>query len=405
MEPFISVGEPLHNVLSGDLRSPGHKYQQKSKSKTPSKLHIGEILKGEILETHDYGIATVKLPIGILKAELAGNLRKGDELIFFVQEVEPSLILKIHSVAPTKSGKELEIREIIRILDLSENNFFIKSIEFLKQRRQFINRDECISLFEMFSELEANNYADISGTTLLTTLLFYMDNKLDFSAESFQRTKYAFVNKDMVEKILNILKSKVENYTSQELLAIKSYLDSITDDFAHQNFFLIKENTFAINIINLYKANQTQIGTIPAEIAKEINYLAKYLNAIEIVRIVLLSNGKPYKLRIPHIANSQISIAEVLCDIFGSPAKYITELSDNIKIQIELSDAKANNSKANIIVFAAAKDAMIDNYIEKMKIAFAPDAEQVNIEFRNLKLLNKYSEGESTSYKNVTFVV
>ena len=128
MEPFISVGEPLHNVLSGDLRSSGHKYQQKSKSKTPSKLHIGEILKGEILETHEYGIATVKLPIGILKAQLAGNLRKGDELIFFVQQVEPSLILKIHSLAPTKSGKELDIREIIRILDLSDNSFFIKLI-------------------------------------------------------------------------------------------------------------------------------------------------------------------------------------------------------------------------------------------------------------------------------------
>lgn len=405
MEPFISVGEPLHNVLSGEMRGSGHKYQQKSKSKTPSKLHIGEILKGEILETHDYGIATVKLPIGILKAELAGNLRKGDELIFFVQEVEPSLILKIHSVAPTKSGKELDIREIIRILDLSENNFFIKSIEFLKQRRQFINRDECISLFEMFSELESNSYTDISGNTLLTTLLFYMDNKLDFSAESFQRTKYSFVSKDMVEKILNTLKSKIDNLTNKELLAIKSQLDSITEDFAHQEFFLIKENTFAINIVNLYKANQTQIGTIPAEIAKEITFLAKYLNAIEIVRIVLLSNGKPYKLRIPHLENSQISIAEVLCDIFGSPAKYIIELSDNIKIQIELSDAKSNNSKANIIVFAAAKDAMIDNYIEKMKIAFAPNAEQVNIEFRNLKLLNKYSEGESSSYKNVTFVV
>lgn len=405
MEPFISVGEPLHNVLSGDLRSSGHKYQQKSKSKTPSKLHIGEILKGEILETHEYGIATVKLPIGILKAELAGNLRKGDELIFFVQEVEPSLILKIHSVAPTKSGKELEIREIIRILDLSENNFFIKSIEFLKLRRQFINRDECISLFEMFSELDSNSYADISGTTLLTTLLFFLDNKLDFTAESFHRIKYSFVSKDIVEKILNNLKSKIENYTSQELFAIKLQLDSITDDFAHQEFFLIKENTFAVNIINLYKANQAQSGTIPADIVKEITYLAKYLNAIEIVRIVLLSNGKPYRLRIPYLENSQISVAEVLCDIFGSPAKFIMELSDNIKIQIELNDVKANNSKANIIVFAAVKDSIIDNYIEKMKIAFAPDAEQVNIEFRNLKLLNKYSEGESTSYKNVTFVV
>lgn len=405
MEPFISVGEPLHNVLSGDLRSSGHKYQQKSKSKTPSKLHIGEILKGEILETHEYGIATVKLPIGILKAELAGNLHKGDELIFFVQQVEPSLILKIHSVAPTKSGKELDIREIIRILDLSDNNFFIKSIEFLKQRRQFINRDECISLFEMFGELEAIDYADISGTTLLATLLFFMDNKLDFSANSFQRIKYAFVSKDILEKILNTLKSKIENNTSQELFAIKSQLDSLSDGFAHQEFFLIKENTFALNIINLYKANQTQSGTIPAEIAKEITYLSKYINAIEIVRIVLLSNGKPYKLRIPHLVNSQICIAEVLCDIFGSPANYIMELTDNIKIRIELYDAKAENSKANIIVFAAAKDAKIDNYIEKMKIAFAPDAEQVNIEFRSLKLLNKYSEGESTSYKNVTFVV
>ena len=182
-------------------------------------------------------------------------------------------------------------------------------------------------------------------------------------------------------------------------------MNSITEGFDHQEFFLIKENTFALNIINLYKANQTQSSTIPAEIAKEITYLSKYLNAIEIVRIVLLSNGKPYKLRIPHLVNSQICIAEVLCDIFGSPANYIMELTDNIKIRIELCDAKAENSKANIIVFAAAKDAKIDNYIEQMKIVFAPDAEQVNIEFRSLKLLNKYSEGESTSYKNVTFVV
>ena len=257
----------------------------------------------------------------------------------------------------------------------------------------------------MFSELESNSYADISGTTLLTTLLFFMDNKLDFTAESFYRIKYSFVSKDILEKILNNLKSKIENYTSQELLAIKLQLDSITDDFAHQEFFLIKENTFAVNIINLYKAHQAQSGTIPADIVKEITYLAKYLNAIEIVRIVQLSNSKPYKLRIPHLENSQISVAEVLCDIFGSPAKFIMELSDNIKIQIELNDVKTNNSKANIIVFAAVKDSIIDNYIEKMKIAFAPNAEQVNIEFRNLKLLNKYSEGESTSYKNVTFVV
>lgn len=390
----------------------GYSYTKKNKSSSASRLRVGEIMQGEILQTFGDGIAKVKLPPGVMKAQLTDNLQTGDELVFVVHQVEKGLVLKIHSVSSIYKGENREISEIIRILNLQNTNFYQKAITFLRKRRQYIYREECMQLLYNFNKLSPFDYNDVSGKTIFKNLLFFIDNKIEMTQSLFRKTKFAFSNRNVIEKSLNSLKNELnikysndieiinnnQNYLEyySTLKLIQTQLNAIRDNLNMQNFFLIKEESFASNIIKLF----TQNVKYNPEITKEINYIAKYINAIEIVRIVQKTARKPYKIRVPYIELNQIKIVDILFDIFGKNIRYVFNLSAKFSVQVE---SKGNFH--NIIIYSNEENLYIYNFIDKIKSILTKENINSLVEIRDLSQLNKYPEADTILLRNQTFVV
>lgn len=372
--------------------------QSPTKAVDVNKLRIGEVMKGEVLETYGKGIAKVKLPAGILRAQLTDNLRAGDQLMFVVFQVQKGLVLKIHSVASSIQGEHRPIEELIRILNLPSNPFFSKSIQFLRRRRQYIYREECLLLSFLFNKLHPSDFSDIPGKVLFKNLIFFNDHNIEMSRELFNKTKYAFISSNRIEEKLNDLLHNLDSSNYPACEGIHRQMKAIKDNLALQNFFLIKRGTFALEIINLFKQKQNgEIDNLP----DEINFLARYINAIEIVRIIQRSSGRPYKIRVPYTEDGRIRIVDILFDIFGKSSRYIFNLSDKYSVQAEI-----NPAATNIMLFARPEDLPhTTEFIEEIIEAFAKQGTNIKIESRELSQLNKYPESEIILLKNRTFVV
>lgn len=137
-------------------------------------FRIGEILRGKIIEVISPQQAVISLPNGTFTAEISGRFQSGDELFFRVQAVDPSLVLKIHSVFVTKDNKKLPTNELIRILDLPKTPLFESIVERTKERANVILRDELISQAKY-----ANNLLENNPKTNLSLILYFIDFALE----------------------------------------------------------------------------------------------------------------------------------------------------------------------------------------------------------------------------------
>lgn len=120
------------------------------------KLKVGEIVLGTIVEIVSNEIAKVKLPMGTFSAVLHNRLRPGDTLFLYVAEIEPQLVLKVHSVSTTQAGRLRASPEIARILDLPDKQVIIDIIEFLSKKKSTILRSEIINFSSLLEKLNFN---------------------------------------------------------------------------------------------------------------------------------------------------------------------------------------------------------------------------------------------------------
>lgn len=128
------------------------------KPKPPLKFRAGEIVKGVIISIHEAGFAEVRLPNGTFTAEIKGRLKAGDSLFFLVKAVNPGLVLTIHSVSYSISGKDLELKDIIRVLDLPESQASNEIVEYLKTKNSTILRQDCINIYSVLTKLDKNAF-------------------------------------------------------------------------------------------------------------------------------------------------------------------------------------------------------------------------------------------------------
>jgi len=120
------------------------------------KLKVGEIVLGTVMEIVSNEIAKVKLPMGTFTAVLHKRLCPGDTLFLLVAEIEPQLVLKVHSVSTTQAGRLRASPEIARILDLPEKQLIIDIIEYLSKKKSTILRSEIINFSSILDKLNFN---------------------------------------------------------------------------------------------------------------------------------------------------------------------------------------------------------------------------------------------------------
>lgn len=195
------------------------------------RLRVGEILQGLILENPVENIAEVRLPVGIFRAYLQGNLQKGDELFFKIDSVEPSLILKIHSVYIYKLNIKYSEKEIIRILDLPDNDVFIKLINEYSNIKSMLIRDEILLSYNLLDKYFINNNAVNLNEDIIRTAIFFIETNINDSKEDIELIYNYFKNKTSylqgLENIKNNIHKLNKNLETQFLNFLNNNSNSI----------------------------------------------------------------------------------------------------------------------------------------------------------------------------------
>lgn len=402
MDFSTTMGNPIPQYNSDEKRKGNYYYKKQTKETQPNKLKLGEIVKGEILDKHFDTIATVKLPIGTLRAELSGKLEKGDVLHFIVQEIEPTLVLKVYSVQVQFKSHSLLTDSIIRILDLPSNKFFISFIEHIKTKRNIILRDFAFSAYDSFMKLTDADYKTIPAKVLFDCLAFFADSNLEFSKNAFNEIKFAFFSINYIAKQLKKLEDKFKDYNSVNLLNYKRKIDAIDNSLKAKNFFTIQPDAFCTDILTLevVESQGTPKEKEIVEIIKEIYFISI---AKEAVKVLLLGSGAVYSIIIPYRDGDIFKIVEIYCDIFSSPPKY--------KFSAEISEQKINviiefyKETAKIKIYTKNKSEDLLKYVENMKNEIIDKKINCSVEFYQTADINIYSDMESGTTKNKTYVI
>lgn len=174
------------------------------------RLRVAEILQGLILENPVENIAEVRLPVGIFRAYLQGNLKKGDELFFKIDSVQPNLILKIHSVYLYKLNKKYSEKEIIRILDLPENDLFIKLINEYSNIKSILIRDEILLSYNLLNKYFINNNENNSNEDTIRTAIFFIETNINDNREDIELIYNYFKNKTSYLQGLENIKNNID---------------------------------------------------------------------------------------------------------------------------------------------------------------------------------------------------
>ncbi|ROL57286.1 hypothetical protein D9V84_04655 [Bacteroidetes/Chlorobi group bacterium Naka2016] len=270
-------------------------------------FRIGEILRGKIIEVISPQQAVISLPNGTFTAEISGRFQSGDELFFRVQAVDPSLVLKIHSVFVTKDNKKLPTNELIRILDLPKTPLFESIVERTKERANVILRDELI-----LQARYANNLLENNPKTNLSLILYFIDfaleNNLEPSKEFFQHFKTLFEINDLFPKLWSIIISNIELFPDSVRRQIQTIRNSVQSNQLINIFKLLSPNFF-YNEDNLFELLLTKLdfSTLSGDIKSILESLKKWFTSFWVVNTsATLSFGTTLYFILPYIWENNI---------------------------------------------------------------------------------------------------
>jgi hypothetical protein len=216
---FIPIGN-----YNNSKKNAYYNQNKKSTASMNNSLKTGEIIRGKIIEVYEDNIALVQLPTGTFKCEIAGQLQESDILFFRVHSLDPTLVLRIHSVAVRSNNKESQTREILRILDLPNTILASKLVEYLKSIENIIKREEFFGIYKVLGELDRNELKLFSLNEIFSALDFMQKNSFPPDLKIYNYLKYYFLENTKILKLLNeqIRFTKTKRKITDILLKTKS---------------------------------------------------------------------------------------------------------------------------------------------------------------------------------------
>lgn len=204
-------------------------YRQKPKNPNLRKLKSGEIVQGLIIERVDEFVAEVRLPNGTYKAEISGRLRKGDTIFFKVQSVAPSLVLTIYAATTRTPTKQQPVEELIRMLDIPDNEIYRELINFLVKYYNILLKDQVKNFAKSLALLKPDELKGKYQNSVLTAMLFILEAELNPSVDNNFRLIYPLF--DDLNKF-NRKFSNVRNYLLRTKYLGNNNLLKPTPDFS-----------------------------------------------------------------------------------------------------------------------------------------------------------------------------
>lgn len=338
-------------------------------------LHSGEIIHGTIADVINPNEAIVNLPIGNLKAQLNGELEKGDTLFFRVQDVTPAIVLKIYAVSIKVKDKLLENKEILRILNLPENDFFSNIINFLKEFQSTISRDDLINMFKIFNNLKHINFSNINSDSIFRLLLFINELNLEHPENYFKKLLPIFNNPNNLLAEFSVLNSLLDTLPKHIKEKLKLLFNTISNENidikTSANFFNIynsdtEQTLFEIlaDFVNSY--NDQEISISPA-----YSSARNILDTIEsqyIYNALAIKNNLALQWFFPFFINNNLHFAIIQSNIDKSNQllKFSFE-TDTFNLGDILIEGSSYSNSLSISIFTdsiASKDYLSKNLYE-----------------------------------------
>ncbi len=260
-------------VIDGGIKTVGegtdnsYFYNRKAiyKKEKFSLLRVGEIVYGRISIIINTELASVKLPIGTFTASIHKNIKQGDELYFKVEEVSPNLILKVHSVSSSIDNNPLSTSEIIRILDIPNDETFNEVVEFLRHYKNLILRNDILLFVKFYDFIRKHIDDSYIKKDVLKTIYRMREGEIEPEIEIFKTLYIGCNGERTIQELLNTfiekcyllppnsrdrLLSYFEINEGNEINLKKSMNFFSQNGINEESFYQISQKILQINSIN-----------------------------------------------------------------------------------------------------------------------------------------------------------
>jgi hypothetical protein len=270
--------------------------------KKHSKLRIGEVVRATILDRIDSELAYVRIPTGTFKALIGKNLKKDDSLFFKVNETSPYLVLKIYEVPTGRKETIFPTEELIRILDVPQNEFYLELIELFRLYKNTIVREDLLNIYKVYQQFNSINKHNLYQTQFLRLAVELNISKLPLSINLIKKLFPLYINENEISECLNYLDKNINELPEP----IKSKLFDIFDD--------VKKNKYNKNNLFILAISENQNQKTFFELLNEIdeyefisksyknksNVLRNFIGALSLWNIISFSGKAPLQYFIPY---------------------------------------------------------------------------------------------------------
>jgi len=305
MDTPLEIGAGT-NAITNQFQKKYEAYRPGVVSKNKNiQLRQGEIVQGKILKIYSHKEAEVRLPIGDLKAEFSGKLKPGDILFFKVDSVTPSLVLKIYAVSQKIAGRILDNKEILRILDLPDEEIFNEIIEFSKNKNLVISKIDVLNIYNGLKLIDSKSFENLSLSDIFKIISFFNDYSIELNNNSFEKLKGSILGAkflaERVEKLIEYLNTLPKTKAIENIFTFFEKLEHSTNS---EKILFFNINSNETNFYNLL-IELFENSSLPANEEQLMQNLAKpLLSAIEgqlILNLYAALNYTPFYFLIPYI--------------------------------------------------------------------------------------------------------
>ena len=311
-----------NRIVTESYSSRGGRYlpvNNATKKKASIKLRKGEIVFGQILEKVSKEVFKIKLPNGIFKAIIHPSLKQGDRLYFLIKEIEPSLVISVHSTDLILTNGKIDIEEILRVLDIPESDVTRSTIHEYSLRVNRLLRHVIIDIVELTEEYRKQKKK------------YNLTHNIEFILIDLYLTGYNIQDKNILNLVLNYISP------SSIRLEVGSIIPNINkiDELAKYNSSFVD----ALYVRNLAaKLNDAQ--TVYYVNIKGNNYRIELFKKHKILQAII-SDEKNIDIKI--VINERDGRAKVYYKKLDINIRKIEKIA-NYDISYELSDKIFINS-------------------------------------------------------------
>lgn len=303
--------------------------KQKPKKQIASPLHKGEIVQATILSDAVNSVARVRLPVGTFDAHIHNKLKKGDKLFFKVIDDKSMLTLRVYSVNTVENGNKIPVNEILRMLDLPENELDQEVVKILSDQNSTVIKDSVLEILKNFRLLTEETLLKKSLLSVIKTIYWMDEANIEFTKKHFEIIYPYYQGLTYFGNLMGEFSSLIHNSGSIELNNTKKILDLCNSEIEF-NFFA----GFFSKHINNNLLFYNNLKSLPIKNSVPFIIKEKALKIIEIIdsmhkwnSIADISNV-PYQLYMPlPIRNDNVIYAQLIIQNYNT-----TEFNGKIAI-------------------------------------------------------------------------